>query len=66
MLFKIPDIMLLLFTIGPKMRQKDLVLINKFESMCDAVMETTEMAVSLAVTSNNPIEDHCKNLIQSI
>ena len=30
--------------------------------MCDAVMETKEMAVSLAVTSSNPIEDQCKNL----
>ena len=34
--------------------------------MCDAVMETTEMAVSLAVTSSNPIEYHCKSLFQSI
>ena len=30
--------------------------------MCDAVMETKEMAVSLAVTSSNPIEDQRNNL----
>ena len=29
----------------------------------DALMETTEMAILLAVTSSNPIEDHCKSLL---
>ena len=29
----------------------------------DALMEITEMAILLAVTSSNPIEDHCKSLL---